>query len=86
MKLMIHTYNVAQCRGFIALVAVLMLALGTFAFSISTIVSATLYSDMVYAREMRIQKKLDQESCQATFALMKIKDYFLIGESNCEYH
>ena len=80
---MIHINNSSCHQGFIALVAIVVLAMGTFAFSISTMVSAIAYRDAVYTREMRIQKRLDQEACRVTFALMKVKDYFLTGDSNC---
>ena len=69
--------------GFIALIAVLMLALSTFAFSISTMVAAVSYQETIFAREMRIQKQLDIQACEAAFELMKIKDYFLNRGSGC---
>jgi len=70
-------------RGFIALIAIMTLALGTFAFSIGTMSIAMSYRDAVYAREMRIQKRLNQQACLDTFELKKAKDYFLSGDSNC---
>ncbi len=80
---MIHTHKHIHSKGFIALVSVLVLALGMFAFSISAMVAAASYRDAVYTREMRIQKRLDQQACVDTFELMKAKDYFLNRDSLC---
>ncbi len=80
---MIHTNNMKHYRGFIALIAIMTLALGTFAFSIGTMSVAMSYRDAVYAREIRIQKRLDQQACLDAFELMKAKDYFFVGDSNC---
>lgn len=79
---MMHMYS-RSYQGFIALVAMLMLALGTFAFSISTIAAAVSYQEMVFAREMRMQKQLDIQGCLESFELIKAKDYFLNRESDC---
>ena len=75
--------NNATQHGFMALVSMIMLALGTFAFSISTTSAAIAYADSVYAREMRIQRQLNQQGCTSSIQLMKIIDYFMNGEPSC---
>ena len=67
-------------KGFTALIAVIMLFSVAFVFSLVTLSSAVLYSDSVYAREVRIQNALNQQACADTLALMKVKDYFLKGQ------
>jgi len=66
-------------RGFTATTAVILLATGTLAFSLASLVSATLYADSVNQRELRIQARLNASACLDTVTLMAYKDYFLNG-------
>ena len=85
MKSMIYTAH----KGFIALIAVLLISLSALAFSLVALSAAVMYSDSVTQRELRIQKGLNEEACSDTLSLMKAKDYFLNGrmtvpELGCE--
>ena len=76
-------------RGFMALIAVVLLATGTLAFSLATVSAASTYADMAYRRELRIQAQLNADACLETISLMAAKDYFLNGvvrlsEFGCE--
>lgn len=67
-------------RGFIALIALVLLVTGTLTFALTTLASAVSYSDLVYRREFRIQAKFNAEACLDTATLMLVKDFFLNGE------
>ena len=62
-----------------ALIAVVLLATGTLAFSLATVSAAATYADMTYRRELRIQAQLNAEACLDSVSLMAAKDYFLNG-------
>ena len=66
-------------NGFVALIAVLMLAFGSMAYSLSVLGSAEAYADMVDRRESRIQAGMNAQSCLDVVTLMSTKDYFLAG-------
>ncbi len=66
--------------GFIALIAVIMLAFGALAFSFATLASAVSYADMISRRELRIQTRLNAAACLDTVKLMFAKDFFLNGK------
>jgi hypothetical protein len=66
-------------RGFAALVSVLILSLGTMAFSLSALGSAVVYADSVRSREIRIQNRLNVAACRETALIMAEKDHFLHG-------
>ncbi len=66
--------------GFIALIAVVLLATGTLAFSLVTLSAAASYSDMVFKHDERNQAHLNAESCLDSMVLMAAKDYFLSGQ------
>ena len=74
-----HTY---YQKGFTALIAIILLSSVALAFSLVTMSAAVLYSDSVYAREVRIQNSLNQQACTDSISLMKSKDYFLKGQVN----
>jgi len=65
--------------GFISLIAVILLATGTLAFSVVTISAAASYSDSVMRHELRLQAGLNLSGCLDTAELMIAKDYFLNG-------
>lgn len=67
-------------RGFIALIAVVLLATGTLAFSLATLSAAVSYADMSYRHDLRNQARLNAQACLDTVSLMAAKDYFLSGE------
>ena len=67
-------------RGFIAMIAVILLAAGTLAFSLATMSAAVSYADAVGQRELRIQAALNAKSCLDSVTLMAAKDYYLNGE------
>jgi hypothetical protein len=66
-------------KGFIALIAVLLLSLGTLAFSLATMSAATLYADSVKNREVRIQNRLNERACIDMAQLLAAQDPFLEG-------
>lgn len=65
--------------GFIALIAVTMLAMGAIAFAISVMSGAQSYAQSVTRREARIQARLYAASCLDSVTLMLAKDFFLNG-------
>ena len=67
-------------KGFIAVIAVIMIAFTLTAYSYIVMASAISYADSVNRHEWRIQANLNNESCVSTVALMAMKDYFLEGE------
>ncbi|MCX6719114.1 MAG: hypothetical protein NTZ38_01935 [Candidatus Taylorbacteria bacterium] len=68
-----------KTKGFTATTAVILLATGTLAFSLGSLVSAALYADSVNQKELRIQARLNASACLDTVILMAYKDYFLNG-------
>lgn len=67
-------------KGFTALTAVILLATGSLAFALVVIGNATSYADMVMRHELRIQAKLNVDSCIQSVSLMLDRDFFLRGE------
>ena len=68
-------------RGFIALIAVVILSSGIIAFSFVTMSSAIGYAENVSKRELRIQAGLNRQACLDTASIMIAKDFFLSGTS-----
>jgi hypothetical protein len=75
--LMLHR---ALNRGFVALIAVILLALGIMSFSLCTASAALDYADSVYLHEARIQVNLNLTACLDSATLSVAKDYYLSGE------
>ena len=71
--------NIRFKRGFMAVTAVLMVALGTLAVSLTALASAANFSDMVSLHDARIQAQFDADACLDHLTLMAAKDYFLSG-------
>jgi hypothetical protein len=65
--------------GFMALIAVILLATGTLAFSLVTMSSAAAYADSVERRERRIQATLNARACLDAVQIMTAKDYYIFG-------
>ena len=72
-------FKTHKTKGFIALIAVLLLATGSIAFALATVFAAVAYADMVLQRELRIQAKLNVNACLDSLELMYAKDFFLNG-------
>lgn len=68
-------------KAFTALIAVIILATGTLAFSLAACAAAATYADNVHRREARIQARLNAASCVDTAKLMAVKDIFLAGNT-----
>lgn len=62
-------------RAFVAVTAVLLVAIGAISFSLLALYSANEYSDLVFKRALRIQNKLNKESCMEISELMPEKGY-----------
>jgi len=69
-------------KGFAGMIAIIIMAFGTVAFSLATLGMVAEYADSVSARERRIQKKLNEKACQDSKVLIAIKDNFWDGEIN----
>lgn len=67
-------------KGYVALVAVILIASGTLVFSLTALSSAVSFSENVYKRELRIQAGLNARSCLEIITLMLSRDYFLSGK------
>ena len=71
-------------RGFVATTAVVLLATGMIVFVLITLSATAVYSDSVFSREVRIQRKLNAEACEDYAKLIKAKDYFFKGTVKLE--
>jgi len=67
-------------RGFMALIALILLTTGALAFSLVVRSSSFAYFEATNKREMRIQAGLNAKACLDKVSLMVIQDYFLAGE------
>lgn len=67
-------------KGFIATVAVVILATGIIYFSLVTLASAFAFSDFIHKKELRIQASLNSKACLDQVILMVSRDYFLSGK------
>lgn len=72
--------TIFKTRGFVATIAVIILATGCLVFSLATLLGATSYSESVYKRELRIQVGLNAHACLDWVTIMVSKDYFLFGQ------
>jgi len=72
----IFDYSMKYNNGFIALIAVVMLATGTLAFSLVVLSSVVDYSESVSRKELRIQATMNARACLDMTTLMAVKDYF----------
>ena len=75
------TMNISRRRGFIALIAVVILASGVLAFSLAAMSAAAAYASAVEKKELRIQAGLNLNACLDYAELMAAKNYYLNGES-----
>lgn len=78
-----------KSHGFIALVAILLLVLAVCAVSVTIVGSAYFYSDSVLRHELRIQSRLNVESCLNYVESMLSRDFnlrgdFFVKEFGCE--
>ena len=78
-----HTrgYAPQNARGFVAVTAVILLALGCLASALAVFAASAAYADSVTRREYRIQKSMNEAACGDIRALMMAKDYFFVGQS-----
>lgn len=65
--------------GFGAVMAVLLVASGVSAMSLTVLGAAVSYSDSVYSRELRVQNSLNSQACADTAALIKDRGVFATG-------
>jgi hypothetical protein len=72
--------TIFKTRGFVATIAVIILATGCLVFSLITLLGATSYAESVYKRELRIQAGLNARACLDWVTVMVSKDYFLSGQ------
>lgn len=66
-------------QGFIALIAVLLLSIGTVVFSMMTTETAFEYADSIFKKELRIQTRLNANACIDTSAIILSKNYLTNG-------
>lgn len=81
--------SVTRKSGFMATTAVVMLAMGVFAYSLAVQAAALQYADMVDRHERRIRASINTIACLDHIFLMATRDYFLLGpisvaEFSCE--
>lgn len=69
-----------KTKGFVATIAVVILATGCLVFSLATLLGATSYAESVYKRELRIQAGLNARACLDWVTIMVSKDYFITGQ------
>lgn len=75
----------AKCRrGFVAVTAVILLAMGCIATVMFAFTASASYADSVTRREYRIQKAMNEEACKDIRGLMLTKDYFFVGPVTVE--
>lgn len=68
--------------GFMASSAVILIASGLIVFAAAAVAAAATYSDAVEKQELRIQARLNLESCFESLHLMYEKDLFMNGVVN----
>jgi hypothetical protein len=66
-------------KGWIALIAVNLMAFGTLAFLVAAVSGAATFGGMVHKKELRRQAALNLTACLDSLSLMAEKDYFLKG-------
>ena len=66
-------------HGFTALISIVLLASGTLAFALVTMIHTYSYVDRVMRRELRIQSHLSLEGCLESIHLMFRKDVYIKG-------
>ena len=66
-------------KGWMALIAVNLMAFGTLALLLASLSGAALFADMVNKKELRRQASLNLVACLDSLSLMAAKDYFLKG-------
>lgn len=66
-------------KGWIALIAVNLMAFGTIAFLFTAVSGAVVFADAVHKRELRKQASLNLTACLDSLSLMAAKDYLLKG-------
>ncbi|MEN9913032.1 MAG: hypothetical protein RLY66_440 [Candidatus Parcubacteria bacterium] len=67
--------------GFMAVTAIILLAMGCIASVIVVFTASISYADSITRREYRIQKALNEKACQDIREFILIKDYFFIGST-----
>ena len=77
-KLM-HDIEDQYNKGFIALIAILLVSLGCVVVSIVVMAEVSSYADNVYRHESRIQANLNASSCIDAGKLIVEKDFFMQG-------
>lgn len=73
-------FNKKPQKGFIATIAVVILATGIIYFSLITLASVFAFSDFINKKELRIQANLNSKACLDQIILMVSRDYFLSGK------
>ncbi|MEI8327720.1 MAG: hypothetical protein WCG02_01120 [Candidatus Taylorbacteria bacterium] len=68
-----------RVRGFVAMIATILLVTGVMAFALVTLTSAMTYSDLTYRRERRMQTTYNLEACLDTVQLMIARDFYMSG-------
>jgi hypothetical protein len=69
-------------QGFGATIAVVVMASGVLALSLTALGSSVFYADAVFRREMRIQAAMNERACLDSAALLKAKDAFAAGAAD----
>jgi hypothetical protein len=73
-------FNTKSQKGFIATIALVILATVIIYFSLVTFSSAFAFADSVNKKELRIQANLNSKACLDQVILMVSRDYFLSGK------
>lgn len=71
----------SDTRGFVAVTAVILLALGCVASVLVVFAASASYADTVTRREYRIQKAMNEAACRDIRELMLAKDGFFSGRA-----
>lgn len=71
-------------RGFVAVTAIILLAMGCITTVMIAFTASASYADSVTRREYRIQKAMNEEACKDIRGLMLTKDYFFVGPVTVE--
>ncbi len=82
-----NKYGHRDKMGFIATIAVVMLAYSTLALSVITLIASNAYLDSVYLYELRREARSNLYSCLSAFEQRLSRNFFLRGMVNeSEFH
>lgn len=76
----LHSNRNNRKKGFGAAIALMLLSLTSLALMLAVLGAAVMAQDIVFRKEVRLQRSLNEKTCADTATLMKAKDVFASGQ------